>query len=149
MLKLHIFDQNHALTPLEKSQFFDFLNLSFLQSSKDFLFCKKLSNTFFFAYFAKNRNMLKLHIFDQNHRLTPLQKSQFFDFLNFSLQCLGIMFLFLKYCQTHFLPYFEKNKNMATFYIFDQNHGLTLWKTPNFSIFLTARFYGLESIFCF
>ena len=38
---------------------------------------------------------------------------------------------------------------MAKFHTFDQNHGLTPWKYPNFSIFLTSRFYSLESNFCF
>ena len=59
------------------------------------------------------------------------------------------MFLFLKYCHTHFSPYFAKKKNMVTFYIFDQNRGLTPGKDPHFSIFLTSLFYSLESIFYF
>ena len=50
-------DQNQGLTPLEKSQVFDFLN-----------FKKKLE---------------KWPFLDQNHGLTPLEKSQFFEFLNF------------------------------------------------------------------
>ena len=36
MEKRPILDQNHGLTPLEKSHFFDFLNLSFLQPRKTF-----------------------------------------------------------------------------------------------------------------
>ena len=36
MEKWPIFDQNHGLTPLEKSQFSDFLNFLFLKSRKAF-----------------------------------------------------------------------------------------------------------------
>ena len=50
---------------------------------KAFFVSKILSNTFL-AYFAKNKNMTKFHIFDQNHGLTPWEKSRFFDFFNFS-----------------------------------------------------------------
>ena len=39
MGKLPIFDQNHGLTPFEKSQFFDSLNLSFFPIS-----CRKPLN---------------------------------------------------------------------------------------------------------
>ena len=48
-----------------------------------------------------------------------------------------------------FFAHLAKNKNMAKFHTFDQNHGLTPWKYPNFSIFLTSCFYSLESNFCF
>ena len=36
----------------------------------------------FLAYFALNKNMEKLPIVDQNNGLNPLEKSQFFVFLN-------------------------------------------------------------------
>ena len=39
----------------------------------------------FLAFFAKNQKIEKLPIFDQKHELTALEKSQFFDFLNFLL----------------------------------------------------------------
>ena len=37
----------------------------------------------FLAYIALKQKMEKWPIFDQNHGLTPLEKRQFFDFLNF------------------------------------------------------------------
>ena len=40
--KRPILDQNHALTPLEKCQYFDFLNSSFLEPRKAF-FCSRIS----------------------------------------------------------------------------------------------------------
>ena len=39
----------------------------------------------FLAFFAKNQKIEKLPIFDQKHEQTALEKSQFFDFLNFLL----------------------------------------------------------------
>ena len=75
-------DQDHGLTPLEKSHFFDFLNFLFLRRRKSF-FCSRISyNTFFWPIFPK-KSFEKWPLFDQNHRLTPLEKSHFFDFLNF------------------------------------------------------------------
>ena len=40
MEELLIFNQNHWLTPLEKSQFFEFLKLLFLISLKEVFFVK-------------------------------------------------------------------------------------------------------------
>ena len=36
----------------------------------------------FLAYITENKNMEKWPILDQNNGLTPLEKSQFFDFSN-------------------------------------------------------------------
>ena len=35
------------------------------------------------AYIAEKKKLEKWQFLDQNHGLTPLEKSQFFDFLNF------------------------------------------------------------------
>ena len=51
--------------------------------------------------------MENFKFFYQTHRLTPLEKSWFFNFFNL-------------------LADFAKNKNMEKFQIFDQDHGLTL-----------------------
>ena len=56
MKKLPIFNKTYVITPLQKYEFFDFVNL---------LFSKKNSK-----------------IFAQTHGLTPLEKCQFFDFHN-------------------------------------------------------------------
>ena len=37
----------------------------------------------FVAYIAQNKKLEKWPILDQNYGLTPLENSQFFDFLNF------------------------------------------------------------------
>ena len=62
--------------------------------------------------------MEKWPFFDQKHGLTPLEKSQFFDFLNLFFYRLEWNFLALEYCKTQFpgLYYLKKRHGkMATF----------------------------------
>ena len=83
MEKLSIFDQNHGLTPLQKIQIFDLLNFLFLSSSKSVFSFQNIVKHIFLAYFALNKRMENLTIFDQNHGLTSFEKLRIFDFLNF------------------------------------------------------------------
>ena len=50
----------------------------------------------------KKKGMEKWRFFDQNDGLTPLEKSQFFDFLNFFFFRLEKRFFVLEYCKTNF-----------------------------------------------
>ena len=82
--KRHFLDQNHGLTALEKSQFFDFLNLFLLQPRTAFFRFKISLETFSLRIVPKKKKSWENGRFlDQNHGLTPLQKCQFFVFLNF------------------------------------------------------------------
>ena len=77
-------DQNDGLTPSEKSQFFDFLNLLFLQPRKAFFFRFGMSQTTFsWSILRQKKKLEKWPFLDQNHGLTILEKCQFFDFFNF------------------------------------------------------------------
>ena len=76
-------DQNHGLTPLEKCQFFDFLNLLFLLPRKAFFSFQKIRKDIFGAYFASKKKFEKWPFLHQNHGLTPLEKCQFFFYGNF------------------------------------------------------------------
>ena len=73
------------LTPLEKSQIFNFFVLSIFIVLKHFFLSRIWSNTliFFLAYLSLKKKMEKIQIVDQNHGPTPLEKYQIFDFLNF------------------------------------------------------------------
>ena len=82
MGKWAIFDQNHRLTSLEKSQFFDFFNLLFYSLERRFLVLEYRETHFPSLYCLKKKTMGKWPLFDQNNRLAPLEKSQVFDFLN-------------------------------------------------------------------
>ena len=74
--------QNHGLTPLEKSHFFVFLNFFFIAQKGVFLF-QNIAKHSFLAYFGKKKNLSKNPFLSKNHGLTPLEKWQFFDFLNY------------------------------------------------------------------
>ena len=78
-----IFDQNHGLTPLEKPQFLTFLTVFFLWSKKAFFPFYSIVKRIMLTDFPKNKKMENFQIFDQNHGLTPLEKSQFLTFLTF------------------------------------------------------------------
>ena len=73
------------LTPLEKSQIFNFFVLSIFIVLEHFFLSRIWSNTliFFLAYLSLKKKMEKIQIVDQNHGPTPLEKYQIFDFLNF------------------------------------------------------------------
>ena len=83
MKKWPIFDQNHGLTPLEKSQFFDFLNFFFFFSLEGRCFVLKYRRRHFLGLYWLKKRLKNCDFLDQNHGLTPLEKSQFFDFFNF------------------------------------------------------------------
>ena len=79
--KWPILDQNHD--PLEKCRFFDFLNFLFLKPRKAFFRSRISQNTLSWPVLPKKTKAEKWPILDQNHGLTPLEKCQLFDFLNF------------------------------------------------------------------
>ena len=72
------FDENHGLTPLEKCQFYDFVNFLFLQPRKAFFLFQNIIKDIFLANIAKKKTLKKLPFFDQNHGLTPFAKRSFF-----------------------------------------------------------------------
>ena len=77
------FPPKNGLTPLKKSQFFDFLKFLFLESWKAFSRSRISEKTFSWPILPKKERWKNGHFFDQNHGLIPLEKSQFLDFLNF------------------------------------------------------------------
>ena len=81
--KMAIFGPKPWVTPLEKCLFFDDLNFLFLYSGKAFLRSRISLKRFSWPILPKKKSFKKRLFLDQNHGLTPLQKCQFFDFLNF------------------------------------------------------------------
>ena len=77
-----LLDQNHGLICLEKSQFFGFLNL-FFYSLKGFIFVLEYRKRHFPGLYCLKKKLEIWSFLDDNHGLSPLEKCQFFDFLNF------------------------------------------------------------------
>ena len=102
MEKRPLLDQNHGLTPLEKCQFFDFLNLLFLQPKKPFFRSRKSQKTFSQPILLKKKKLEKAPFLNQNDGLTPLEKCQFFDLLNFLFLWFRKRFFVLEYRKRHF-----------------------------------------------
>ena len=104
--KWSFFDQTHGLSPLEKCQLFDFLNFLFLQPRKAFFRFTISSKTFSWPILPKKKKLEKWPFQDQNHGHTPLEKCQFFDFLNFLfLQAKKGVFSFQNIVKEIFLDY--------------------------------------------
>ena len=76
-------DQNHGLTPLEKCQCFEFLYFFFFIAQKGAFSFQIIVKVIFLTNIALQKRLEKWPYLDQNHGLTPLEKLQFFDILNF------------------------------------------------------------------
>ena len=139
MEKFSVFDRNHRLTPLEKSQFFNFFDFLILESKNTFFSFQNIIKHILLADFANNKKMENFQIFDQNHGVTPLEKCQFLDFLTFCfLQYKKAFFLSRILSNTvSFLINFCQEKKMEKFQIFYQNHGLSPLEKSRFFDFLT------------
>ena len=68
---------------MQKCQFFNCLKFSFLQPRKVFFGSRISKNTFSWPILPKKKVEKKRSFLDQNHGLTPFEKCQFLDFLNF------------------------------------------------------------------
>ena len=75
--------QNHGLTPLEKCQFLDFFNFLFLQPQNALFSFQNILKNFLLSYIALKKKLKKWPFLDQNNGLSPLEKCEFLDFLNF------------------------------------------------------------------
>ena len=125
--KWPFFHQNHGLTPLEKSQFFDFLIFWFLESRKAFFRSRIWSRTFSWPILPKKKKLEKWSFLDQNHELTFLEKWQIFDSLDFFFYSLERRFFVLEYRKQRPFPglYFLTKKNCKKWPFLYINHGLT------------------------
>ena len=122
-----------------KPWFFDFFNFLILES-KNALFLSRIIivKHILLADFAKNKNMEKFQIFDQNHGLTFLEKiSRFFAFFDFLILVSKNTFFFLEYRQTHFSGcfIFANNKRWKSFIFLPKPWTNPFGKIPDFQFF--------------
>ena len=147
MEKWPFFDQNHGLTPLEKSQFFDFLNFFFLQARKAFFRSRISQNTVSWLILPTEKRWKNGHFLTKTMG-NPFGKISIFRLLELFFYGLERRFFLLEYWKTHFCVLCWPKKKMEKWPIFHQNHGLTpLEKSQFFCTFLTFCFYCLERFF--
>ena len=77
-----VFGPKPWVNPLEKCQFFDFLDCCFYSLERRFFVLEYQKRHFPGLYWLKKKKLGNWPFLDQNHGLTPLEKFQFFDFLN-------------------------------------------------------------------
>ena len=82
---------------MENCQFFDFLIFWFLEARKAFFRSRIWSKTFSWPILSEKKKLEKWSFLDESHGLTPLEKWQFFDFLNLFFYSLERRFLVLEY----------------------------------------------------
>ena len=72
-------DQNHGLTPLEKCQFFDFLNLFFFFSLQSLFFVLEYHKRHFpNLYYLKKKKVGKMVVFGLKPWVNPFKKMSIF-----------------------------------------------------------------------
>ena len=132
-------DQNHGLTPLEKTQFFDFFNFLFLYPRMALFRWRISSNTFSWPRLPKKRRW-------KNDQLWT--KTSFSTFSPPCFYSIEMRFFPLEYHKTHYPGlYCPKNRQMEKWPILDQNDGLTPLENLNFLPVSTPCFYSLERRF--
>ena len=113
-----IFIPKSWVKPFGKMSIFDFLNFIFFIAQKGVLSLLNMIKDIFLAYIAQKKELVKWPYLDQNHGLTPLEKCQFLDFLNFMfLQPRKAIFV-LEYHKRHFLGLYCLKKKVGKMAIF-------------------------------
>ena len=144
MEKWPFFDQNHGLTPLEKSQFFDFLNFFFFWFRKAFFRFRILQNTFSWPILPKKKRQKKV-IFGPKPWANPFGKISIFRLfeLRFFMGQKG--FFSFQNIVTHiFLAYNAKKKEMERRPFCDQN---PLEKSQFFDFFKLLFLQARKALF--
>ena len=129
-----IFDQNHRLTPLEKCQFFDHSEMTFLSSKKTHFEKTTSSDEKPRSVLQKKEAWKKFGIFKQNHWLTPLEKCIFFDYSKMTFMWskkppFGKRTSSDDKKEVSLIPKSRLERHWEFFY---QNHGLTPLEKCNF-----------------
>ena len=91
----------------------------------------------------------KWSFFFQNHGLTPLERCQFFDFLNLFFYSLKRCFFVLEYRKRRFPGLYCLNKKLEKWKFLDQNHWLTFLEKCPFSAFGTSFFIAQKGVVLF
>ena len=78
-----IFRPKPWVNPCEKMSIFRVFKLHVCYSQESRFFVVEYPKGFYLPCTSEKKELNKWQYFDQNHGLTPLEKCQFFDFMNF------------------------------------------------------------------
>ena len=120
----------------KKCQFFDFLNLSFLQPRKAF-YRSRISQTTFSWPIVFKEKVKKWPFFNQNPGLTLLEKSQFYPLFElFFFTALKGLYSFQNIVKAFSWPILTKGKSWQNWPFLDQNHKISRSEKCHFFGFL-------------
>ena len=135
---------------------FRILELLVFIAQKGVFSIQNVEKDIFLTYSAEKKMLEKWPYLDQNHGLTPLEKLQFFDILNYLFLQPRKAFFRLFELQVFIaqkgefslqsiekvicLTYSAKKKMLEKWPYLDQNHGLTLFEKCQFFEFLNSLF---------
>ena len=102
--KTAIFGPKPQVNPFGKISIFRLFQLLVFIGWKGIFLFQNIIKDIFLAYITLKKNLEKWPFLDRNHGLTPLEKCQFFDFLNlcFLFFCLERRFFVVDYHKSHF-----------------------------------------------
>ena len=146
-----IFGPKPCVNPFGTMSSFRLFELLFLIAQKGVLFFQNIVKDISLAYIAYKKKLEKWSFLKQNHGLTPLEKCQFYEFLNFLFFIAQKdVFSLQNIVEKHFLAYIALKKKVGKIAIF----GPKLWvntfgKMSIFRLFELLVFIAQKGVFLF
>ena len=142
-----IFGPKPQVNPFRKMSIFRvFKHLVFIAQKKVFFVLEYSKRHISGLYYLKKK-LEKWAFLSRNQGLTPLEKYEFFNILNFFLFSLERRFFVLEYLETHFPGLDWLKKKLEKWPFLDQNYGLTPFENVNFLTLYTSCSYSPERRF--
>ena len=144
-----IFTPKPWVNPFGKKSIFPLFELLVFIAQKGVFSFQNILKDIFLAYIATKKKFQKWPFLDENDGLTPSEKSQFFDFLNFLFLSPRKAFFFRsRMSQTTFSwSILRQKKKLEKWPFLDQNHGLTLLEKCQFFDFFNFLFLQPRKVF--
>ena len=145
---MSIFGAKPWVNPFGKLPIFPLFELILLIAQQGIFSFQNIIKEISWPILPKKKKLEKWPFFEQNHGLTPLEKCQFFDFLNFLFLQPRMAFFRSRISQNTFSwTKSPKKKSWKNGHFRSKTMGLPLWKNLKFFTFWTSCFYSLERRF--
>ena len=143
-----IFGPKPWVNPSGKMSIFPLFELLVFIAQKGVFPFQNIVKDIFWPILPKKKQLKKWPFLDQNHGLTPLEKCQFFDFLNFFFYSLERRFFTLEYDKRHFLAYIAYKKKVEKMAIFGPKPWVNAFgKMSIFQLFKLLAFIAQKGVF--